>query len=55
MHDNVLLAMDEGELVEVLDLLALHRGLEGELEVSGHRADPPAALISVTLRALLGA
>jgi hypothetical protein len=32
-EDHVLLALDEAELVQALDLLALDRGLEGEVKL----------------------
>src|SRR5438067_13694750 len=32
-EDHVLLALDEGELVQALDLLATDRGLKGEVEL----------------------
>ena len=33
-EDHVLLALDKAELVQALELLALDRGLEGEVEVA---------------------
>ena len=52
-HD-VLVPLDEAELVQALDLLAVHRGLEGEVEV-GERLDgrQPAERIAACRRRLL--
>jgi hypothetical protein len=34
-EDDVLTALDEAELMQALDLLALDRGLEGKIERAG--------------------
>src|SRR5690606_9444920 len=55
-EDHVLLALHEAELVQALDLLALDRGLKGEIEVAEqlHRPESDAGSAPGLVASLVG-